>query len=269
LDRQFATHATDLTEIDHRGLYALDVLHEPFSTGEGRTTAVDYFRQAMRFARSNPDEFSLEHLHDLSEVIDWLPDRGTELERVEKVDNLCRRHGLAVQEGYQRMRDRHDDPFENLLPGSLLHIIAAREHLKPEVKRLAESIIEIVLNAIPQMFRTHPPDDEPDLNQKIDALLGTHIRALRSEHPTVSFACSKVIPDHMIIGAALLVESKYIRAGTSPAKASEGIAADLTKYPPECHTLFLVLDREHKIQDDSVFKADFESRGRCTICILR
>jgi hypothetical protein len=52
-------------------------------------------------------------------------------------------------------------------------------------------------------------------------------------------------------------------------KASEGIAADLTKYPASSHTLFLVYDPHRRIADDAEFKRDFESRGRCTVTILR
>jgi REase_DpnII-MboI len=119
------------------------------------------------------------------------------------------------------------------------------------------------------MFRTNRPLDEPDLNQKIGALLRTHEPKLRSEHPTVSFACARVVPDHLMLGSDLLIESKYIRSGTSPARASEGIAGDLTKYPAGAHILFLVYDPKHAIQSDDVFISDIHSKGRCTVHILR
>ena len=55
---------------------------------------------------------------------------------------------------------------------------------------------------------------------------------------------------------------------TSQRKVTEGMAADLTKYPQEAHILFVVYDPDRAINDRRGLKQDFESRGRCTICIL-
>ena len=52
-------------------------------------------------------------------------------------------------------------------------------------------------------------------------------------------------------------------------RASDGIAADLTKYPQESHILFLVYDPHRAIREEQEFKNDFESLGRCTVLILR
>jgi hypothetical protein len=70
-------------------------------------------------------------------------------------------------------------------------------------------------------------------------------------------------------GFQLLIESKYIRGSTSPSKANEGIAADLTKYPAESHKLFIVYDPERQIADDSKFRVDIEAKGNCTVDIVR
>jgi hypothetical protein len=67
----------------------------------------------------------------------------------------------------------------------------------------------------------------------------------------------------------LLIEAKYIRGNTSPSKANEGMASDLIKYPQDKHILFLVYDPDHKIPADVEFINDFESRGRCSVKILR
>ena len=118
------------------------------------------------------------------------------------------------------------------------------------------------------MFRQNKPKNENDLNTKVHALLETHRLDLRSEHPEVSFAGAQVVPDHGI-GTNLLIESKYIRDGTTPSVATDGIAADLTKYPADSHILFLVYDPTHRIADDREFTEGIEAKGRCTVCILR
>ena len=76
--------------------------------------------------------------------------------------------------------------------------------------------------------------------------------------------------DHaLVVDVSLLFETKYIRENTPPSKATEGMAADLTKYPAGSHILFLVYDPHRKIADDRVFKRDFASKGKCTVTILR
>ena len=66
----------------------------------------------------------------------------------------------------------------------------------------------------------------------------------------------------------MLVEGKYIRSGTTPSKVTEGMAADMTKYPQEAHILFVVYDPDSAIVDRIRLKRDFEDRGRCTVCVL-
>jgi hypothetical protein len=138
------------------------------------------------------------------------------------------------------------------------------------VERLVASIISRLQVAIPKMFaKGNRPNNEPDLNQKINALLDGYRDDLVSEHPTVSFAGARVIPDHAFTSTNLLIESKYIRGNTPPSKASDGMAADLTKYPESAHTLFIVYDPDGAISDPQQFCADFEAKGHCTVYIAR
>ena len=112
------------------------------------------------------------------------------------------------------------------------------------------------------------PADERDLNSKLEALIGSQIE-LTSERPTLLFAGAGVVPDHAVPNSDLLIEVKFIRGHTSPSKASEGIAADLTKYSPSSYILFIVYDPHRRIADDAQFARDFESRGRCSVRIVR
>ncbi len=234
-----------------------------------RTTAVDFLRQAAHFEKWGSSRFEEEYASELALLADAMPDFGGDAQMVEGVYQLMRRHGENVEAGICAMRKQHDDIFAPLPERSLLGLVARREHLKPEVMRLVESIGRALGTAIPEMFRTQRPADEPDVNAKISALLRSHEPKFRSEHPTVSFACARVVPDHLLLGSDLVIESKYLRKDTTPAKASEGMAGDLTKYPQDAHILFLVYDPDHAIQSDEVFTSDFESRGRCTVKILR
>jgi REase_DpnII-MboI len=107
------------------------------------------------------------------------------------------------------------------------------------------------------------------ISERVDALLDGWRDDLVSEHPIVSFAGARIAPDHALPRTDLLIEAKYVRGGTTPSKASEGIAADLTKYPQRKHTLFIVYDPHTAILDPHEFQYDFESRGKCTVCEIK
>lgn len=268
VDRRLAVFAAGQEQRDDSALYTVDITRQPIPDGESRTTTVDYLRQAAQFADGTVDAFEDEHLTDLAEALDFLPTSGGDIERVERVWQLMRSHGDSVRKGLRRIRELYDDPLAPLPPGTLPSLVSTREHLRPAVLRLADAISRIATEAIGKMFRIQQPSNENDLNAKLAALIGSH-HELISEHPSVPFALAHVISDHMVAETALLVESKFIRDRTPPSKASEGIAADLVKYPKECHILFLVYDPHRRISDDAVFRRDFESRGRCTVAILR
>ena len=269
IDRRIAAYGAKADDIDETGIYATDIITGEITDIEMKTTAVDYVRQAKEFGTCNVDHFSSELTSELSDLIDYLPGSKGEFEKIERVWNLCRRHGNQVAYAMKRMREVHENLYTPIQDNSLLSLISGREYLKDPVERLLETLSELLLPAVGKMFSNQKPKDEPDLNIKISALLDSHRIDLEREHPAISFAGGHAIPDHGSIDIGVFVEGKYIRQGTTPSRASEGIAADLTKYTQDIHILFVVYDPERAIKDDHRFKNDFEERGRCTVLLIR
>ena len=270
IDRRIAAYSVGAEKLDHRGLYTYDIIAEPINDREARTAALDYIRQAISFSRDSVDKFQDEYLADLAQVLDYLPQNlKSDADRVDKVWTLFNQHGTHVKQALSRMRSLHDDVFGPIHKDSLLGMISEKEYLKPEPIRLAETLSAIIEPAIGEMFAKSKPKDEPDLNAKLGPLLRSHEEDIRSEHPTTSFACAHVVPDHVHPGADLLIEAKYIRDGTPPSKATEGIAADLTKYPAGTFILFVIYDPQHMIRSDNTFRDDIESKGRNKVLIIR
>ena len=268
LDRRMAMFAGGFNNLDDPGLYAVDVIRTPIPEGESRTAAVDYVRQAASFAGSTAGSFAQEYLSELAALGAEVPGVTDDIELTERVWELIRAHGENVRQGIRKMQELYDDPLGDLLPESLLGLVASREHQRTPAIRLADAIMRIVDEAVGTLFGVQRPANERDLNSKLAALIGSH-SGLTSEHPTVSFACAGVVPDHTVTDSDLLIEAKYVRGNTPPSKASEGIAADLTKYPERAHILFIVYDPDRRITNDHRFARDFESRGRCSILIVR
>lgn len=267
IDRRIAAYAVGAEKLDHRGLYTYDIIADPIDDREAQTAALDYIRQAISFSRDSIDKFEDEYLAELAQILDYLPVNLSDPDKISMIWTLFTQHGTNVKQALSRMRSLHDDVFGPIHKDSLLGMISEKEYLKPELIRLAETLSAIIEPAIGEMFAKNKPKDESDLNKKLGALLRTHVSRIRSEHPTTSFACAQVVPDHRNVD--LLIEAKYIRGKTSPSKATEGIAADLTKYPPEKFILFVIYDPQHMIPSDKTFCADIESKGRNKVLIIR
>ena len=267
LDRRIGVYAADAHELDNKDLYAVDIIASKIPSGESKTTVVDYLRQAADFSTWGPEHFHDKMLDELQALLGWIPDCDED-NLVDKVWDLCSRHGAQVSLALRRMRDAREEVLRPLNSGSLLKIISDREFLKTPIRRLVASIEKQLRLSIPKLFRSAPPADERDLNDKIDGLLATLRLDLEREHPSVPFAGAGVTPDFDINRGHLLIEGKYIREATTPSKITEGMAADLTKCPQEAHILFVVYDPNSAIPDRNKLRVDFEQRGCCTVCVL-
>lgn len=268
LDRRIGIYGADAHELENESLYANDIITAGISSEECITTAVDYLRQAARYSNWNLNQFYRETLDDLHHLLEWVPGCDDEFKLVESVWKLYSKHGQQVAKALRRMRDIHENVLQNLESNSLLKIVSDREFLKEPIERLVASIEKLLTSALPGLFQSRPPSKEKDLNDKIDVLLQSQRIVLHREHPTVPFALAGVKPDFSIDRGHLLIEAKYIRKGTTMSKATEGMAADLTKYPREAHILFVVYDPKQAIKHREKLKQDFENKGRCTVCIL-
>ena len=249
IDRRFASYAAGVDELDDSVPYAVNFMNNPLSNDEARTTLVDYMRQAH-------------------ELVDYV---GVSIEEdaCNRIAALCQRHGKQVMNAIAKMREKHDKLEKKIIKGSLLSLVAEREYLKPPVLRLVKAVGDRLSIAIPLAFQTNPPKDEPDLNDKISAVLNTDLDKFAREHPAVRFGLATAIPDHSKTENDLVIETKYLRGSTTPSRASDGMAADLIKYPPTAHILFVAYDPDRAISDDQTFRDAFEQKGRCTVHIIR
>lgn len=267
IDRRLAAYSSGLSELDDVGIYSTNVFTDTIDDPEAKTTIVDYVRQALGFLRSNNDAFAEKHLLELSYILDAI-DAGDE-DPTEVIWDMCRRHGEQVNSALLQIRTKYDDLRVTLRQGSLLQLMASREHLKADPRRLAEAITETLKTGLPLAFKNDRPKDERVLNDHIESLLRAHQDRFRREFPTTQYALANVIPDFEALDSSLTIEGKYLRGATTPAKASEGIAADLVKYPPERFLLFVVYDPDRCIRDDEAFANDFQHTRPCLISVIR
>ena len=261
IDRRFAAYASQTNKDDEGGIYAFDFINEPIVEGETKTGITDYLRQAHSFLIFNLNQFYYEMIDQLADAIDINSDQG---DQVEKMYSLCHRHGHNVQTAAHNMIK----PLVKYPAGSLHTIVYNTDFSRPPVFPLANQIASEFCKFLYHACSKVQPENENDLNAKLDGYLTGHKEKFQREHPFLSFATARTVPDLSNAHLDLLIEAKYIRGSTSPSVATSGIAEDLTKYPDETLKLFVVYDPYNGITDPEVFKSDFEKKRYCIIEII-
>ena len=132
IDRRFGVYASDTNEWDEASkLYDLDFINEPVTTHEAKTTLVDYIRQAQKFDSWSIEDFYDHTLQELVDIVDHIPAKG-EQEAIEKLYDLCSKHGRQIASAIKKMRTKHDDPFKEVKEDSLLDLVQNRPYLKTD-----------------------------------------------------------------------------------------------------------------------------------------
>ncbi len=129
VDRRFATWAAGVQDGVEGGIYATDFLTETVADGDMRTTIIDFVRQAKGFTDESIDAFYTNRASDLSDVYEYLGIADEEV-AIERLWELCQRHGEQVRTAIVRMREAHDDPYTAPKLDSFLDMVRQREYLK-------------------------------------------------------------------------------------------------------------------------------------------
>jgi hypothetical protein len=268
IERRLAMYAAGCDDVDEAGIYSRNFIDRRIEDEETRTLLVDYIRQANRLASEGLDAFAAKFIGELADVTRYVGP-GKEDELVLQTWTLLRRHGEQTMLALRRIRDLYDHPGKPTPPKSLLALIAEREYLKDPVERFVESVRARLSVGLPLAYQRKRPVDEAEVNDTVEALLSTDRADLEREHPAVLFALGTAVPDHSSGAYNAFIEVKYLRGSTKPSKASEGMAADLHKYPGSVHVVFVVYDPHRALKNDGKFKAAFERRGRSSVLVIR
>lgn len=265
IDRRFAAFASNCESED--AVYDVDLSKDEIKNQEAKAHLFDYIKLVSEFNQTNSFNFPYQFMDVLADIIPFIEgNRNTD--KINKIFNLIQTHTNQVLNAIQRIK-LLDNPLEPKRNNTIHSYIDNREYLKPPIERLKEKICAKLMIAIPEAYDHEKPKHENALNDLINAVLMSERNDYEREFPYFKFSISKTIPDHSFTDIDLLIEAKYLRKNTAKSAISDGIAADLTKYPEDKYKLFIVYDPERRISNDNGFKRDFENKPNCTIQIIR
>ena len=139
IDRRFAVYAANVENYDSNGFYLFDFLQDDLEEDEIKKSLTEYIRLAQEFAKHDIDSFYINRGDEIIEIEEYI-DGATELERIEKLHDLCQRHSRQIENSITRMRDIYDPPLGKHKPKSFFTlIIEPRIYQKTEKDCLDES----------------------------------------------------------------------------------------------------------------------------------
>jgi 7-cyano-7-deazaguanine synthase in queuosine biosynthesis len=269
IDRRVAILAAGLEQHDPATDYVADVFTGPRKEGQDRSMAIDYVRHGLELHRMSEAEMAAKFNLELTRATRFMPNRSA---AAQQFIEMHKRHGEAVQRVLTRELQRNASLLveKGLDQTSMLAVIAGQRHLEPLWNRYAEKIGEILDAGVPTACQTHRPRDEKHLQEVCNGILKGHDLNLVREFPFLRWSSSLTKPDWSIGLNDLWVEAKYIRGKDNIRRATEDMAADITKYGDNVsYVLFVVYDPSHLITDEDGFSAPIRSRPNMSLQLIR
>jgi 7-cyano-7-deazaguanine synthase in queuosine biosynthesis len=269
IDRRVAVLAAEQSSADPASDYEVDVFLGSRSNGQERNMAVDYVRHVTELLSVSDQQFAARFNRELSLAVRSADRRG------EVASALVNLHKKYAAESWSVIKRQLEDNLDRLadrsLPASsMLALVFGQEHQPSVWERFARRVGDLLAEGIPIAYRSQAPANESRLQEQAAALLHGQELELEREFPFLRWSASHIKPDFSSEPLALWVEMKYLRRSTDVRRATEEIAADITKYGDSGRrTLFVVYDPGRQIVDDRQFAADIERHVGMFVRIVR
>jgi 7-cyano-7-deazaguanine synthase in queuosine biosynthesis len=263
IERRFAIYSENLDDISD--VYETDFINL-IPNAETRQRLYNFLNFSAGIYEKTKEEFIEKYFNEIDDIIYYWPGTNPD-DKVDILFEFLRKNSVTIFNALAKMRTKYENLLKEEPVNSLLEIINKREYLHSPIYARFSEIDKILKNAIPKMFQTEEPKNEGDFNSKIQALLSVHGKFER-EYPELLFGITNYRADHS--QDKLIIEAKYVRKGTPPSKATEGISADITKIQNSYGVYFIVYDPKRAIPDDDLFISSFEEKRRdCYVRIYR
>lgn len=269
IDRRIAAISSGNQELDPEVDYAVPVLTGKRDDEADRTMAVSYARHGLELARSTREDIAEKFNTEIGRAA-----RAFSNPTAASLDfiNMHLRHGESVRKAIANSVSAHAlELFEGgVEPTSLLGLVVERQHLTISWIRFGDRISSILENGLPAACASQAPSNETRLQEICDGLLRGAGENLTREYPFLRWASRMTKPDFSEENSSVWVELKYIRSSSDVRKATEEIAADITKYGDnKRRSLFVIYDPDHLIIDETNFISDIQRHEGNRVKIIR
>lgn len=269
IDRRIAILAAGQEAHDSINDYSADVITGPRKDGYEKNIAIAYCRHANELQKMSSEEISTRFSSELARATRPFAQRT---QSAEEFIAMHERHASSVCSVLESQIKLHSSSIAagTLDKSSLLALITSGSHTEPLFRRFYERVSGIFRKGIPPACRSKKPDREARLQELCEGILKSADAKLAREFPFVRWSFAHTKPDFSSEYFGIWIEIKYVRQSQGPAKITDDIASDLTKYGDSgARVLFVIYDPERLITDDDEFLEPILRREQMGATIIR
>jgi REase_DpnII-MboI/Queuosine biosynthesis protein QueC len=269
IDRRVAVLASGQSDYDPQDDYVSEVFTGPRQPRYEQNMATDYVRHALELNGMADEEMAARFNLEFSQAVRHEERRGAS---VQAYIAMHKRHASSVDTVVKQQMTVHSAGFVDgtLCDSSLLALVAGQRHRESIWRRYAERIVHMLASGLPVACKSHPPKNEPHLQEICDGILRGQESLLIREFPYLRWSSSATKPDWSAEALSLWVELKFVRQASDIRQITEDIAADITKYGDnQRHVLFVIYDPEHLVVDEPSFASDISAHEGMIVRFIR
>ncbi len=145
IDRRFGAYYVEVEEEDENGIYDFDFVKEDLLEIKQKKAISDYLLQARKYSKFSLEKFYDEFTDELTDLEEFF-EGETEADKIQKIYNVCLRHGGQVEKAYNRMQLKNDGLNSKFRANSLFSLVLGmrtKEDILKPIKLNAEGIEKI------------------------------------------------------------------------------------------------------------------------------
>ena len=269
IDRRFAVLSANLAQEDPDEMYDVSLWTGAREDTVDRTMAESYVRTAAEIHNmANDSEFFM-RFPVVNALTREFPEPADQIAR--KVLDLHRRHASSVCDITAKAIESHAAEMlrGTIAPSSLVRIVAGGIKQTTNWKKFVSRVGDTLEKGLIKSFRSAPPQKESQVNDAIEAILGSYEEQFVREFPMFKWGVVGTKPDFSKDDDSIFIESKLLKDSARIVAVTDALVADREKYLTQArHILFIVYQIGRVILDGENFCSPIEREEQATVRLI-
>ena len=269
IDRRFAILCAGLEKEDPEEMYEVQLWTGVRDEGADRTMAESYVRTAAEINGMTSDSEFFICFPVVNALTREFPESADQIAR--NVLDLHRRHASSVCDiTAKAIKSYAADMLRGTIPpSSLVRIVAGGMKQPTNWKQFVSRVGDTLEKGLITSFRSIPPEKESQLNDAIEAILGSYDEQFVREFPMFKWGIVGTRPDFSKHDNSIFIESKLLKDSNRIVAVGDALVADREKYLTQAkHILFIVYQIGRVIIDGESFCSPIERKEQAAVRLI-
>lgn len=269
IDRRFAVICANLVQHDPAEIYDVDLWTGARNEGVDRTMAESYVRTAADIDNMQNDSNFFVRFPVVNSLTREFAEPAEQIAK--RLLDLHRRHAREVCVATaDAIKIYAPQMLRGTVPSSaLVRIIAGGAKQSTDWKQFVKRVGDVLERGLVTTFQSAPPLKEAQVNDAIQAILGSFDEQFVREFPMFKWGVVGTKPDFSTEDDSIFIESKLLKDSSRIVGVTDLLVADREKYLAKAkHVLFIVYEVGRIIIDADAFCSAIEREEQAAVRLI-